>query len=433
MMWRRIGRVHHATASEAKQSPAGREIASVAVRSKASPLLRNDRLRGLRAFAGNFVFLALLLSACQAVAPAASTPTAVPVVAGETALSVEGKLMPVRDASLAFNLGGTIGEVLVAEGQQVQAGEVLARLEQTERLASAVAAAELELVNARQGRQALLDNAEVRTAAAQQAVAAARDALRDAERYLNNLVSGGKQTNIDQASANLVLLKDRLDEAQKDFNQYARRPEDDLTRATYQSRLAEVQQQYDNAVRLLNNLEGPATGLDLDIATANLALAQAQLAFKEQEYQDVQSGPDPQDMELAEARLAATEAALAAAQAALDDAELRAPFSGTIVRLDVKAGETAVPGLPAVVLADMSTWKVETTDLNEMDLSRVEVGMQVVVNPDALPELSLAGRLDEISQYAVERFGDVTYTATIQMLETDPRLRWGMTVQVVIE
>ncbi len=390
-------------------------------------------LGNLRAFAVSFAVFTLLLSGCQAVAPAAATPTAVPVVVGESALSVEGKLLPVRDASLAFNLGGTIGEVLVAEGQQVQAGEVLARLEQTERLASAVAAAELELVNARQGRQALLETAEVSTAAAQQAVAAARDALRDAERYLNNLVSGGKQTNIDQASANLVLLKDRLDQAQKDFNQYAGRPEDDLTRATYQSRLAEVQQQYDNAVRLLNNLEGPATGLDLDIARANLALAQAQLAFNEQEYQDVQSGPDPEAMELAEARLAATGAALAAAQAALDDAELRAPFSGTIVRLDVKTGETAVPGLPAVVLADMSSWKVETTDLNEMDLSRVEVGMQVVVNPDALPELSLAGRLDEISQYAVERFGDVTYTATIQMLETDPRLRWGMTVQVVIE
>lgn len=396
-------------------------------------LLSDWKHRDLRAFAMIFLVLALLVSGCQAVAPAAATPTAVPTVIGDTALSVEGKLMPRRDAALAFTMGGTIGEVLVAEGQPVEAGAVLARLEQTERLASVVAAAELELVNARQARQALFDNADVRTAAAQQAVASARDALRNAERYLTNLESGGKQTDIDKARANLVLLKDRLDQAQKDFNQYSGRPEDDLTRATYQSRLAEVQQIYDNAVRLLNNLEGPATELDLEIARANAALAQAQLALKEQEYSDVQSGPDPQDLELAEARLAAAEAGLGAAEAALEDAELRAPFNGTVVRVDARAGETAVPGLPAVVLADFSTWKVETTDLNEMDLPRVSEGMEVVVRPDALPNLSLAGRLDEISQYAVERFGDVTYTATITLLESDPRLRWGMTVQVVIE
>lgn len=390
-------------------------------------------LRDRRGFAVYFAVLTLLLSACQAVAPAAATPTAVPTVAGDTSLSVEGKLLPARDATLAFNLGGTIGEVLVEEGQQVQEGQALARLTQTERLASAVAAAELEVVNARQVRQDLLDRAAVRTAAAQQAVATARDRVRDAERYLNNLEAGGKQTDIDETRANLVLLKDRLDKAKEDFEQYAGKPEDNLMRATYQSRLAQVQRQYDNMVRLLNNLEGPATGLDLEIARANLALAQAELALREQEYQDVQAGPDPQDLELAEARLAAAQASLEAAQAALDDAELRAPFSGTVVRLDIKAGEVAVPGLPAVVLADFSSWKVETTDLNEMDLPRVSEGMAVVVQPDALPELALAGRLDEISQYAVERFGDVTYIATITLLESDPRLRWGMTVQVIIE
>ncbi len=390
-------------------------------------------LRDLRGFAAYFAVLTLLLSACQAVAPAAATPTAVPTVAGDTSLSVEGKLLPARDATLAFNLGGTIGEVLVEEGQQVQEGQALARLTQTERLASAVAAAELEVVNARQARQDLLDRAAVRTAAAQQAVATARDRVRDAERYLNNLEAGGKQTDIDEVRANLVLLKDRLDKAKEDFEQYAGKPEDNLMRATYQSRLAQVQRQYDDLTRLLNNLEGPATGLDLEIARANLALAQAELALREQEYQDVQAGPDPQDLELAEARLAAAQASLVAAQAALDDAELRAPFSGTVVRLDIKPGEVAVPGLPAVVLADFSSWKVETTDLNEMDLPRVSEGMAVVVQPDALPELALAGRLDEISQYAVERFGDVTYIATITLLESDPRLRWGMTVQVVIE
>lgn len=371
------------------------------------------------------------LAGCQGLQPTAASPSAVPTVTGNTALTAEGRLTPVQHASLAFNLGGLVVEVLVNEGQQVQAGQLLARLDVQERLASAVAAAELELVNARQARQALLDNAAVRTAAAQAAVAAGREAVRSAERYLNNLVAGGRATDIDQARASVVLLKDRLDKAREDFAPYENKAEDDVTRATYQSRLSEAQRQYDNAVRLLNNLEGPAADIDLAVAQANLALAQADLALKEQEYSEVENGPDPQDLEIAEARLRAVEASLKAAQAALDDAELRAPFAGTLVKLDLKAGETAAPGLPVVALADLSGWVVETSDLNELELPRAEVGQAVRVTPDALPELSLTGRVDSISQYFVERFGDVTYTAKIRLEDNDPRLRWGMTVQVV--
>jgi multidrug resistance efflux pump/predicted small secreted protein len=378
---------------------------------------------------------ALILSACQAIPGAGNgaglaAPTPIPTLAGEESLIVEGKLVPAQDVTLSFNLGGQVAEVLVEEGQSVEAGQLLAELDRRPQLAAAVAAAELEQVAARQALKTLEENAGVSTAAAAQKMAAARDAVRDAQRYLDNLIAGGRQTDIDKARANLVLLKDRLDQAREDWASYENKPEDNLTRAAYLSRLADAQRRYDDAVLLLNNLEGSANEIDLAVAESSLALAQADLALAELEYADVAAGPDPDLLEAAQARLNAADAAVEAARATLADAGLTAPFSGVIVRLDIKAGEQAVPGKPAVALADFSTWKVETDDLNEMELPRVSEGAAVTITPDALPDLELPGVVESIAQYALEKRGDVTYTATIRLEQGDPRLRWGMTVSV---
>jgi len=356
-----------------------------------------------------------------------------PTVVSESGITVDGKIVPQEFVNLSFNMSGTVAELLVEEGQQIEAGQVIASLNQHERLASAVSGAELEVINARQAMDALGENADVSTAAALQKVADARDAVRVAERRLRNLQEGSPQTDIDSAQADVVLLKDQLDKAEDDFNPYAGKPEDNLKRATYLSKMADAREIYDNAVRLLNNLEGTPNEIDLAVAEANLLLAEARLSLAETDLAEMQSGIDPDLLEAAQARLSAAESALEATQAALSDVELVAPFGGTVVKLDLKEGEQVVPGSPAVVLADFSQWKVETEDLNEMEVPRVAVGQTVTITPDALPELTLTGTVESISQIYEEKFGDVTYTARILLQDTDPRLRWGMTVSTHFE
>jgi multidrug resistance efflux pump len=182
--------------------------------------------------------------------------------------------------------------------------------------------------------------------------------------------------------------------------------------------------------RSANTITPPASEIDLSIAEASLSLAQARLALAESDYDDVKSGPDPDALEAAQARLNAAESALLAAQDALADAELVSPIAGTLVQLDLKTGEQVTPLKPIAVVADFSQWKVETNDLNEMEIPRVAVGQAATITPDALPDLDLAGTVESISQLYVEKFGDVTYTVHINLDESDPRLRWGMTVTV---
>ena len=63
-------------------------------------------------------------------------------------------------------------------------------------------------------------------------------------------------------------------------------------------------------------------------------------------------------------------------------------------------------------------------------MPEVILGQQVSITPDALPELDLPGIVTDISTLHTEKRGDVTYTVTISLEESDPRLRWGMTMVV---
>lgn len=374
-----------------------------------------------------------LVAACGAIAPPSASqaePTDLPVVIADTEVVAEGRLVPHQFVNLAFKAGGQVAEVLVKEGETVAAGQVIARLTNQEELEAAVANAEMELLNAQQARDALTENGGVNAALALQAIADARDAVRAAERYYNNLQAGSRPTDIDQARADVVILKDSLDQAQKKFKSYENKPEDNLTRAMLLSKLAEAQQRYDDAARLLNNLQGSANELDVAIAQADIAVAQAQLALAEQNYADLEDGPDPDDLAAADARINAAGTSLRAARVALENVELQSAFAGVVVDLGIKPGELVNPGQAVVVLADFSQWLVETDDLTEIEVPEISVGQAVTIVPDALPDLELSGTVASISDLFEEKLGDVTYTAKIRLDEGDPRLRWGMTVVV---
>lgn len=377
----------------------------------------------------------LILTACGSIgAPADdAAPTEIPIVITDTDVVAEGRLVPNDSANLSFKTAGQVTEILITEGDTVEAGQVIARLDNSEQLQSAIANAEAEVLNAQLARDALFDNAKVNSAAALQAIADARDAVRDSDRYLNNLNAGSRDTDIDLAKADVAILKDQLDEAQEDYKPYENKPEDDLKRATFLARFAQAEQLYKDAVRKLNNLQGEPSEIDLDIAQANQAVAEAQLLLALQNYDEIASGPDPDDLAAVEARIKAAEAGLVSAQATLNNIELVAPFDGKIVDLAITTGEQVAPGVTAAVLADFSQWIVETDDLTEIEVPEISIGQSVTIVPDALPDLELTGTVERISDVFEEKRGDITYTARIKLNEENELLRWGMTVVVTFE
>lgn len=389
-----------------------------------------------------------LLSACGGTPAEPAAATDIPAAQAEGEVLAEGRIVPRQSVELAFASNGQLAEVLAQEDATVKAGDVIGRLGDRESLESRVAAAELELLSAQQelltAKQALQNLADDLPKAQNQALQALTDAqkaLRDAERTANGLNAPAGQTDIDAALAAMVMARNRLDKARDDYEPYENKSVDNLARASFLGRLADAQRLYDNAVRKYNNMRG-ITGTDFDVAQAEakLSIAQASLEQVQKEYDMLAKGPDPDEVALAQSRVEtaqgridAAEAAQAEAQKALDNLELVATIDGTVVKNDLIVGQQVSANSPVVQLADFSQWYVETDDLTELDVASIAPGQKVNLAFDALPDLKLTGTVESISNVFEEKRGDITYTVRIALDESDPRIRWGMTVTTTFQ
>lgn len=163
-----------------------------------------------------------------------------------------------------------------------------------------------------------------------------------------------------------------------------------------------------------------------------LAASQALLEEAQAALNRLRAGASERDLAVASAEVQRAQAALKLAQVALDETELRAPFSGVVATLDLKTGEYVAPGAPAVHLANLAAWQIETTDLTELNVVRVRTGSPVTMTFDAIPDLELPGRVSRIRSLGENRQGDITYIVTVTPDRQDERLRWNMTAAVSI-
>jgi multidrug resistance efflux pump len=339
-------------------------------------------------------------------------------------------MVPAEEAEMAFSIGGNVEAVNVAVGDRVEAGQLLIQLSGREKLVAVVESANLELLGAMQALDELQKNLPDEQTEAFEAVTSAREEVRDAERVLHSLNTPAEDIDVEAAWATVVLAGDKLDKAREDYQPYENKSEENLIRAGLLNKLAEAQAIYDDAVRRYNNLAG-ITGSEFDRsqAEARLSIAQSRLAQAQQEYEELLNGPDPDQVALAEARIQNARAQIEASQSAMADLELKAPFTGTVGRLNIHSGEWVIPGQPVIVLADLDNLRAETTDLSERDIPKVEIGQPVTVFLEALNQ-TVTGRVSEISPLADTLGGDVVYSTKIDLDTITPGLRAGMSVEV---
>ena len=200
----------------------------------------------------------------------------------------------------------------------------------------------------------------------------------------------------------------------------------DLETGASPADLAGAQARVRQAQAQLDALKAPARPADVATAGAALRQAQAQLAL-------VKDGSRPEVVAAAQAAVAAAQATLDQAKTALADTELRVPFAGAVAEVTIASGEQATPGTPVLTLADFSSWQIETTDLTELSVVKVQPGAQATITFDAVPGLELPGQVVRINPVGKDQRGDINYTVVVKPLEDDPRLRWNMTAAVTFE
>lgn len=163
-----------------------------------------------------------------------------------------------------------------------------------------------------------------------------------------------------------------------------------------------------------------------------IAKADEDLALKKSLLEDAQRTLDRLTDEENSPEVIAAQTRITAIEAVLNQSNLFAPFDGVVVEVYINSGEMVSPGAPVLLVADLSTLQVQTTDLNEVDAARVQVGDQVQVTFDALPDLVISGTVSSIALKNAPGSG-VYFNAVIELDEAPEPLRWGMSAFVEIQ
>lgn len=389
--------------------------------------------------------LLILSAGCSAQTPGQEpSPAASTSSNDEQVVSATGVVVPAEWATISFPVPGQVVELTAEEGALVEEGDIIARLDTTDfdialaQAEAALAVAEANLALATAGpRDAEIERAEDQLAAANARVAVAvaqRDQLLAAP---DAAVVIQAQTEVDQAAQSQQNAQEGYDRLMSyiphwdDFNFEPgdRTPLDGEQNARYALQLANLRLAAAQA-RLDDLLDGP-NPQDLQVAEARIWVAAAQRDAAKAYLDLVMAGPHPADIAITDAEVSQARARVESAEAAREQGMLRAPFTGTISELRVDVGEWIGGGQPVGVIADLTHLRIETTDLNELDVARVREGSEATITFDALSD-EVQGTVHRIAPKSSEGAG-VNYTVVIDLQEIPAGLRWGMTAFVDIE
>ncbi len=289
-----------------------------------------------------------------------------------------------RQVELAFNNSERIKAVLVQEGERVQRGQVLARLD-TSRLEPQVAQAEAQV---------------------------------EAGRHLvQRLHNGTRPEEIAQARANLEAAKAEASRTRKQYE-----------------RLKSLSERSDGRAVSDQNLENASAALQ--VAEANVAVAQKLLDL-------ALAGPRKEDIAEAEAKLRAGEAQLAYLRQIVKDTELLAPDNAVVRTRITEPGEIAFPQKPVLSLA-ITDPKWVRAYVSEIHLGKLRPGMPVFVTVDSFPARRFdawVGFISPVAEFTPKTVQtedlrtSLVYEVRVFVKDPEDELRLGMpaTVRLPVE
>ena len=328
-----------------------------------------------------------------------------------------GAVIPAEESTFGFNTSGQVSEVDVKIGDRVEAGQVLAQLDDTN--------AKIALDKAQEAMDQLTSPAAIATAT--QALATAQTDFATAKASLEYLISPEVLHWEEQVTSRGQTLADTQTASQTDSSETAKKAVTDAeTALTYaQNQLKYFQAVYEETyvpktftqyqtmrgrggtrtevVQVLDEDTGkyvdliyPPTEGEIGMARAAYDLAKASIA-EAQTYLDVLNGA-----ELPEGATGTNLGTYLQTKDALETAEynwkatqLSAPISGTVTALNIHVGDTA-SGSAAVTISNIDQPYALDAYLDAKDWGQVRVGYDVEVAFDILPDQTFKGTVNAV-------------------------------------
>lgn len=317
-------------------------------------------------------------------------------------ISGTGTVRANQQAVLSWSTSGTVGDVNVNLGQSVNKDDILMSLDE-DNLPIDILQAQIDIITI--------------------------------EKSIDNLFKN-PSLELAQAEYDLIAAQKALDKAREDrrLMNYERCSDE---------RIAELQEEYDDALDTHKLLATDQTLKAVDIALANLNFCKSEFTQEEIEESDARiklteervlnleekiislgDGPDSEDITVLETQLAMAKTRLARK-------EISAPFDSTVTGVFVLPGDQVAAGIKAVQLADLSKLYVDV-QISEVDIPLVKLGQNVEMTFDAYFEEEYKGSVVEISPVGTEIQGVVTYNVKVVLLEGLDKVKSGMTAAINI-
>lgn len=236
----------------------------------------------------------------------------------------------ITDAEVGFKIPGRVEARLVAEGEMVKAGQIVARLE------------------AREWREE---------------VALRRAQVRSTQAVLDELLAGSRTEEIGQARAALERTRADRERARLEWERQQK---------LYQREVISTR--------------------EFDFAKNALDAAEAKVKEAAEFLTLVEKGPRREKIDQARATLEASRQALAQAETRLGYTVLEAPLTGVVLSKNIEPGEYVSPGTPVITVGDLAQVWVRAY-INETELGKVKVGQKVRVTVDTFPGKQYEGRI----------------------------------------
>lgn len=407
---------------------------------------------------------AMILRRVNAPANAEVAPATAVVTRGsiEEIISATGNVVAERQASLTFASSAKIAEVLVVEGQQVEAGDVLARLDtsslewQIARSEASLASAQARLEQAQQpasdedlaSAQAALDSAlanldKVKEGASKDDIASAQAALDSATANYEKVKAGPTEEDLAAARAQVDSARASVQQAQAAYDRIRDQPDAAMRQEALnlQNATISLEQAQANYAAVANHpteSELAAAGAQVSQAEATLAAllerpteseiasAEAQVAQAEASLNSLRTRPNPEDVAVQQAAVDEAALALAQTQSQLEDAVIEAPFAGTILSVNINKGEWGSMGAAAFVLASTHPLILDV-NVDEVDVALLAEGQPAHLSFDALKGEQVDGTVTHIAPSSTGVGGAVAYGVEISF---DPATSSGLILPV---
>src|SRR5581483_5253164 len=256
------------------------------------------------------------------------------------------------------------------------------------------------------------------------------------------------QTKVDQAKANLdsaraqitnaevALKKADLDIANAELNVTNKKAA--VVRA--QSQVSDAKRKLDLQTKMLTAGIGTQDARDsaqavYDQAVASLESAQAQVKSAEANLESVKAQRKVAETQrvTAQAQVATAEANLQNAQLDLEHTKITSPVDGVVIAKNTDVGQTVQASYSVATLfniaKDLSKMQVET-NIDESDISRVQVDQEATFTVDAYPGQTFRGTVMQVRHSPTNVQNVITYTVVISVDNPDMKLFPGMTANV---